>query len=180
MASLSRHTAQSTTAVPAEVAAGSAYMALAAATTEALRADVIALEESAAEVAWPGPKGSRWALPGVIRDDRLFFPFQMRTSAAAASSNLAAAHAQLCAFELERAASDARHSADASNAAKTEMQLREVALEYEAELQRLRAEVSAATEEAKTVRKAAAMESATAKDVVATATRRSSVVEVRV
>ena len=178
MASLSRHTAQSTTAVPAEVAAGSAYMALAAATTEALRADVIALEESAAEVAWPGPKGSRWALPGVIRDDR--FSFQMRASAAAASSNLAAAHAQLCAFELERAASDARHSADASNAAKTEMQLREVALEYEAELQRLRAEVSAATEEAKTVRKAAAMESATAKDVVATATRRSSVVEVRV
>ena len=105
---------------------------------------------------------------------------QMRASAAAASSNLAAAHAQLCAFELERAASDARHSADASNAAKTEMQLREVALGYEAELQRLRAEVSAATEEATTVRKAAAMEAATAKDAVATATRRSSVVEVRV
>ena len=60
------------------------------------------------------------------------------------------------------------------------MQLRKVALEYEAELQRLRAEVSAATEEAKTVRKLAAMESATAKDVVATATRRSSVFEVRV
>ena len=58
MASLSRHTAQSTTAVPAEVAAGSAYMALAAATTEALRADVIALEESAAEVACRDPRAA--------------------------------------------------------------------------------------------------------------------------